>query len=104
MRTPAALASAVLGRIWPQQQRTKEMIEETGPLWGRDAVVRSVPVAVDISTWRSKGRPEVVVGPDTPLRLADAVRLAFPHGGMSPSGLRREASRGRLAIEKIAGK
>jgi hypothetical protein len=30
-----------------------------------------------------------------PLRLADAVTIAFPHGGMTVSGLRREIRRGR---------
>jgi hypothetical protein len=44
------------------------------------------------------------IAPDTPLRLADAVAIAFPHGGMTISGLRHEASRGRLAITRIAGK
>lgn len=39
-----------------------------------------------------------------PLRLADAVTIAFPHGGMTVSGLRREIRRGRLACETIAGK
>jgi hypothetical protein len=40
----------------------------------------------------------------TPLRLAVAASLAFPDGSMSASGLRREAARGRLVIERIAGK
>jgi hypothetical protein len=40
----------------------------------------------------------------TPLRLADAVRIAFPVGGMTVSGLRREAARGRLVIERVAGR
>ena len=40
----------------------------------------------------------------TPLRLKDAVRLGFPHGGMTVSGLRKERDRGRLVVEKIAGK
>src|SRR5262245_53631193 len=44
------------------------------------------------------------INPDTPLRLKTAVRLAFPDGGMSVSGLRREAAKGHLAIETIAGK
>jgi hypothetical protein len=44
------------------------------------------------------------IGPDTPLRLGDAADLAFPGGSMSASGLRREAARGRLVIERIAGK
>ena len=43
-------------------------------------------------------------GPNTPLRLADALKYAFPHGGMTVSGLRIEAGRGRLNIERIAGK
>src|SRR5947207_5267283 len=44
------------------------------------------------------------VGPDTPLRLSEALKLAFPNGGMTVSGLRRERDRGRLAVERIAGK
>jgi hypothetical protein len=44
------------------------------------------------------------IGPDTPLRLEDAVRRAFPAGGITVSGLRKEAGRGRLEIELIAGK
>jgi hypothetical protein len=45
-----------------------------------------------------------LVGPDTPLRLETAVNLAFPDGGMTVSGLRREADKHRLVIETIAGK
>ena len=44
------------------------------------------------------------IGPDTPLRLDVATRVAFPGGGMTASGLRREAGRGHLTIERIAGK
>ena len=44
------------------------------------------------------------IGLDTPLRLDVAARVAFPGGGMTASGLRREAARGRLQIERIAGK
>jgi hypothetical protein len=44
------------------------------------------------------------IHPDEPLRLADAVKYGFPHGGMTVSGLRREAERGRLVIERIANK
>ena len=47
-------------------------------------------------------QPEIT--PNTPLRLADAVKIAFPMGGMTVSGLRRERDRNRLVIEKIAGK
>jgi hypothetical protein len=41
---------------------------------------------------------------ETPLRLAVAAEVAFPGGGMTASGLRKEAGRGRLVIERIAGK
>lgn len=44
------------------------------------------------------------ISDDAPLRLAEAVRIAFPMGGMTVSGLRKEASRGRLVVEMIAGK
>src|ERR1700722_4912690 len=44
------------------------------------------------------------IGPTTPLRLKVAATLAFPDGSMTASGLRREAARGRLVIERIAGK
>src|SRR3982074_2571398 len=39
-----------------------------------------------------------------PLRLEDAIKFGFPHGGMTVSGLRNEARAGRLVIEKIANK
>jgi hypothetical protein len=41
---------------------------------------------------------------DVPLRVHVAARRAFPDGTMTASGLRREAKRGRLVIERIAGK
>jgi hypothetical protein len=41
---------------------------------------------------------------DTPLRLSIAATIAFPDGTMTASGLRREGVRGRLVIERIAGK
>src|SRR5262245_20677231 len=44
------------------------------------------------------------IKPDDPLRLEVAAALAFPDGSMTASGLRKEASRGRLVIERIAGK
>src|ERR1700688_4198122 len=44
------------------------------------------------------------IHPDEPLRLDDAIKFGFPHGGMTVSGLRREATAGRLVIEKIANK
>jgi hypothetical protein len=44
------------------------------------------------------------VAADVPLRLSVAAKLAFPDGSMTVSGLRREAARGRLRIERIAGK
>jgi hypothetical protein len=41
---------------------------------------------------------------DAPLRLEVVAKIAFPRGGMTVSGLRREIARGRLEVEKIAGK
>jgi hypothetical protein len=41
---------------------------------------------------------------DAPLRLAVAAALAYPDGSMTASGLRLEASHGRLVIERTAGK
>src|SRR5215471_7823918 len=44
------------------------------------------------------------ISDDTPLRLEAAAAIAFPDGGMTASGLRRESKRGRLVIERVAGK
>src|SRR5262245_27647491 len=44
------------------------------------------------------------IGDEEPIRLALAAKLAFPDGSMGVSGLRREAARGHLEIERIAGK
>src|SRR5215470_2681521 len=41
---------------------------------------------------------------DMPLRLDVAAALEYPDGSMTASGLRREAARGRLVIERTAGK
>ena len=41
---------------------------------------------------------------NAPLRLARAAELAFPDGGMTASGLRKEAAKGRLTIYRIANK
>ena len=41
---------------------------------------------------------------DTPRRLTVIAKLAFPDGGMTASSLRREAERGRPAVERTAGK
>ncbi|RVM86351.1 hypothetical protein [Sinorhizobium meliloti] len=38
------------------------------------------------------------------MRLKDIIPIAFPHGGITPAGLRREAKRGRLKLMRIAGK
>jgi hypothetical protein len=45
-----------------------------------------------------------IIDCDTPLRLEDAVKIAFPAGGITLSGLRREVARGTLQVEVIAGK
>ena len=44
------------------------------------------------------------IGANTPLRLKDAAKRAFPDGSISETTLRREAKRGRLVTERIANK
>lgn len=44
------------------------------------------------------------VGPNDPVRLDVAARIAFKDGSMTVSGLRREVRRGRLSVERIAGR
>src|SRR5882724_2054642 len=44
------------------------------------------------------------IAPETPLRLSVAAAIAFPDGSMTAAGLRREAKRGRLIVERVAGK
>jgi hypothetical protein len=56
----------------------------------------------DAPTNRPIDAPEI--NSDSPLRLDVAAKIAFPFGGMTASGLRREAKRGRLIVERIAGK
>jgi hypothetical protein len=41
---------------------------------------------------------------DAPLRLDVALKLAFPAGGITVKGLRKEIERGRLEVELIANK
>jgi hypothetical protein len=58
---------------------------------------------------RKVRREPTIPSPDTitattPLRLDIAAKVAFPGGGVGASGLRREGRRGRLIIERIAGK
>src|SRR5258708_34010864 len=53
---------------------------------------------------RGAQTPQANIELDTPLRLVDAAQIAFPAGGMTVSGLRKERDRNRLVIEKIAGK
>jgi hypothetical protein len=45
-----------------------------------------------------------VIDRNTHLRLARGAAIAFPDGDMTASGMRREAGRGRLTIERVAGK
>src|SRR5262249_46769205 len=44
------------------------------------------------------------IADDVPLRLDVAAALAYPDGSMTASGLRREARKGRLSLERTAGK
>src|ERR1700758_2885984 len=48
--------------------------------------------------------PRSEIADDAPLRLDVAAALEYPDGSMTASGLRREAAKGRLVIERTAGK
>jgi hypothetical protein len=52
----------------------------------------------------SSGAQPAQVNEDTPLRLEQAVKLAFPFGGMTVSGLRRERAKGNIGFERMANK
>lgn len=52
---------------------------------------------------RAASIPQTVTD-DTPLRLEIAAAIGFPDGSMTAAGLRTERDRGRLAVERIAGK
>nr|WP_246754263.1 excisionase [Bradyrhizobium diazoefficiens] len=66
-------------------------------------LIRSfLPLQIRRASMADRTQPEIT--PDAPLRLADAAKIAFPLGGMTVAGLRRERDRNRLIIEKIAGK
>src|SRR6476660_1529640 len=79
-------------------QRARSIIERS-PVKN----VLSSPLSA-VSDNRSAERLSNGITTDTPLRLVDIVRLGFPAGGMTVSGLRREINRGRLNVELIAGK
>ena len=44
------------------------------------------------------------INDDTPLRLHQAAKIAFPGGGVSAATLRSAAKRGQLVIERVGGK
>jgi hypothetical protein len=49
-------------------------------------------------------KPLEISDPTAPLRLATAAKIAFPDGSMTASGLRSESKRGKLTVERIAGR
>jgi hypothetical protein len=61
-------------------------------------------LVVQVSQAPASHHIKLAVDNDAPMRLADAIEIAFPRGGITVSGLRKEAAKGRLIIERIAGK
>jgi hypothetical protein len=71
----------------------------------RYARITQAEIERAIRAAKKAGVPEVeAIAESTPLRLDVAAKLAFPDGSMTASGLRRENRRGRLVIERVAGK
>src|SRR5215470_740765 len=83
-----------------------------GPTLSNAARGRDVRFPRSDQRFRACGKEKPMTSPtlsasitaQTPLRLAEAARLAYPDGSITVSGLRREAKRGRLTIERVAGK
>jgi hypothetical protein len=81
------------GRFIPKRTSANDKPHRTG---------EPLPLQLRKALMAYPTQPEIT--PNTPLRLADAVKIAFPMGGMTVAGLRRERDCNRLVIEKIAGK
>jgi hypothetical protein len=71
----------------------------TAAATGFDAMSRPPRISARADLVRIDG-----IGPETPLRLDIAATVAYPDGSMTASGLRNEYKRGRLVIERTAGK
>src|ERR1700751_4753168 len=56
------------------------------------------------SIWSQAPNKREIADQSVPLRLATAAKIAFPDGSMTASGLRSEAKKGRLVVERIANK
>src|SRR5262249_9547232 len=66
--------------------------------------MKAYAVQLSRATMNTGTKAIAEIKPDTPLRLAVAAKMAFPDGSLTASALRRESLRGRLEIERIAGK
>jgi hypothetical protein len=99
------------GDIWRSDNLVLTAFASTRPITTAHIQLVSVP-NLEVCRKHSKTRDAKTavktnvseVSSTAPLRLDVAAQLAFPAGGMTAAGLRREAAKGRLAIERIAGK
>lgn len=73
---------------------------------GRIAPLRACKIAENsVLIEVAMPEPEIPITDDTPLRLKDAARIAFPEGsGITAATLRAQAKRGNLRIEVICNK
>jgi hypothetical protein len=86
----------------PRKKQSRRSDDRQGDLFAGNLHIHvTADVAQPPPAWPP---PAPVVDLDQPLRLSVAATTAFPDGSMSKSGLRREAARGRLVIQRIAGK
>ena len=59
--------------------------------WATETIAIARRLSPLEASMTDRAQPEIT--PNTPLRLADAVKIAFPMGGMTVAGLRRERDR-----------
>lgn len=97
------------GHVLPERYRPRVDLDDPDLLRRLTAEVEGCddpePVKAAEPGKRRRRRPIVLdaVEPDKPITLATAVRLAFPDGGMTVSGLRNEIAKGNLRASKMSG-
>jgi hypothetical protein len=104
---PVVIPDTSVFLLWAENlfDATGETCRAPTPRLKRHVAAQSFSSMVGgVSSRRSLTCEYVGLDDDTPLRLDLAANVAFPDGSMTASGLRKESAKGRLVIERIAGK